>query len=137
LLTLGIAIALADQISASVLKPLFDRVRPCFAHPEIVRLVLQKQAHSASFPSSHAANSFAAAMVFRGMDRRLGWVMLGLAVLISLSRPYVGVHYPSDIAVGAALGAGIGWGVVRLRTLVGRRWRQLRIDPKKETVPRG
>lgn len=115
LLTLGIAIALADQISASVLKPLFDRVRPCFAHPEVVRLVLERQARSDSMPSSHAANNFAAVLVFWNLDRRLGLGMLFLAILVSLSRAYLGVHYPGDLLVGAALGAAAGYGIVRLR----------------------
>lgn len=115
LLTLGVAIALADQISASVLKPLFDRVRPCFAHPDVVRLVLEKQARSDSMPSSHAANNFAAVVVFWNLHRRLGIAMLGVAILVSLSRAYLGVHYPGDLFVGAALGAGVGWGVLTVR----------------------
>jgi len=120
LLTLGIAIAIADQISASVLKPLFDRVRPCFAHPDVVRLVLERQARSASMPSSHAANNFAAVLVFWNLDRRLGLGMLLLAILVCLSRAYLGVHYPGDLLVGAALGAVSGWGVVRLRDRIFR-----------------
>jgi undecaprenyl-diphosphatase len=122
LVTLGIAIALADQISASVLKPLFDRVRPCFAHPDVVRLVLEKQARSDSMPSSHAANNFAAVMVFWNLHRSLGIAMLGVAILVSISRAYLGVHYPGDLLVGGALGAGLGWGAVHLRDrLVARR----------------
>jgi undecaprenyl-diphosphatase len=115
LLALGVAIALSDQISASIMKPLFDRVRPCFAHPEVVRLVLEKQARSASLPSSHAANNFAAAVVLWSLHRRLGIGMLVLAALLSISRVYLGVHYPGDVLIGALLGAGIGWGVVRGR----------------------
>lgn len=115
LLTLGVAIALADQISASVLKPIFDRVRPCFAHPDVVRLVLENQARSGSMPSSHAANNFAAVMVFWNLNRKLGIAMLGLAILVCISRTYLGVHYPGDVLVGAALGAGLGGLVVKVR----------------------
>jgi membrane-associated phospholipid phosphatase len=60
-----------------------------------------------SFPSAHAATSFAAA----GLYTRLGLpapVLYGLAVKLSLSRLYLGVHYPSDVLAGAALGAIVG-----------------------------
>ncbi|HEY2536634.1 MAG TPA: phosphatase PAP2 family protein [Solirubrobacteraceae bacterium] len=60
-----------------------------------------------SFPSAHASTSFAAA----GLYTRLGLpapVLYGLAVKLSLSRLYLGVHYPSDVLAGAALGALVG-----------------------------
>ncbi|HEY2282147.1 MAG TPA: phosphatase PAP2 family protein [Solirubrobacteraceae bacterium] len=60
-----------------------------------------------SFPSAHAATSFAAA----GLYARLGLpapVLYALAVKLSLSRLYLGVHYPSDVLAGAALGAIVG-----------------------------
>lgn len=60
-----------------------------------------------SFPSAHASTSFAAA----GLYARLGLpapVLYGLAVKLSLSRLYLGVHYPSDVLAGAALGALVG-----------------------------
>ena len=60
-----------------------------------------------SFPSAHASTSFAAA----GVYARLGLpavVLYALAVKLSLSRLYLGVHYPSDVLAGAALGAIVG-----------------------------
>jgi membrane-associated phospholipid phosphatase len=60
-----------------------------------------------SFPSAHAATSFAAA----GLYARLGLpapVLYALAVKLSLSRLYLGVHYPSDVLAGAALGMAAG-----------------------------
>lgn len=124
-LTLGIAVALSDQISAGYLKPLFDRVRPCFAHADEVRLVLEKQARSGSFPSSHAANAFAVATVLRDFKPRFGPYLFVLAFLIAYSRPYVGVHYPSDSLFGAVLGVVLGllviWSRNRLVSLWGRR----------------
>jgi len=55
-----------------------------------------------SYPSSHAATSFAAARVLRLALPALP--LYGLAGAMALSRPYLGVHYPSDALAGAALG---------------------------------
>lgn len=103
-----VAVGLADQIAAELVKPAVDRLRPCFALPE-VRLLLPRQAHSPSFPSNHAANAFAAAVTLFAWRRGAGWTALILAALIAWSRVHVGVHYPSDIGAGAVLGAGIGY----------------------------
>jgi hypothetical protein len=59
-----------------------------------------------SFPSSHATSSFAAAQAFGRLVPRVP--LLGAAVAMAFSRLYLGVHYPSDIAAGAALGTVIG-----------------------------
>jgi len=55
-----------------------------------------------SFPSAHATTSFAAARAFAGLAPK--GVLYGLATAFALSRPYLGVHYPTDVVAGAALG---------------------------------
>lgn len=55
-----------------------------------------------SFPSAHASSSFAAAAAFRGLVP--GGPLLAVATAMGLSRVYLGVHYPTDIAAGALLG---------------------------------
>ncbi len=97
-------IALTDQLSSHALKELFDRVRPCEAL-EGVRAI-DGCRHSPSFPSSHAVNTFAAATLFAVFYRRwVTWVAFALAALVSCSRVYLGLHYPSDVAGGAIIGS--------------------------------
>ena len=59
-----------------------------------------------SFPSSHSTSSFAAAQAFAPLLPR--GPLLGAAAGMAFSRLYLGVHYPSDVAAGAALGTVIG-----------------------------
>jgi undecaprenyl-diphosphatase len=100
-----LAVALCDLVGARVIKPLFGRVRPCFAlPPDMVRLLVPI-GRSNSLPSLHAANNFAAALVASYGDRRAGWLLLPLAALVSLSRVGLGVHWPSDLLAGALWGA--------------------------------
>jgi membrane-associated phospholipid phosphatase len=58
-----------------------------------------------SFPSAHATSSFAAARAFSTVAP--AWALYGAAAAFALSRPYLGVHYPSDVVVGAMLGSAI------------------------------
>jgi undecaprenyl-diphosphatase len=85
------------------IKALVDRERPSqhFAAPK----TLVPAPHDASFPSGHAATSFAAATILTATLPRFWPLWFLLAVAIAFSRVYVGVHYPLDVVAGAALGA--------------------------------
>jgi membrane-associated phospholipid phosphatase len=65
---------------------------------------------SLSFPSAHSTSSFAVATAMTRVDRRAAVAFLP-AVAVALGRPYLGMHYPSDVAVGVALGIGLGLAV--------------------------
>src|SRR5829696_1408681 len=62
---------------------------------------------SLSFPSAHATSSFAVATSMTRVDE-LGALAFMIAVTLSLGRPYLGMHYPSDVLVGAGLGVLLG-----------------------------
>ncbi len=101
-----ICIIISDQLSSSVIKPLVGRLRPCQAL-EGVRLLVGCGGGK-SFPSSHAVNNFACAVVLSHFFPRARISLFVFVSLVAISRVYVGVHYPSDILGGAVLGMLIG-----------------------------
>jgi membrane-associated phospholipid phosphatase len=110
----GVAALLANG-----LKTVFDRPRPSVGHPEIHPLVAVP--HSGSMPSAHAAEAFAAAVAVGLVHPRLRWPLLVLAALIGLSRVWLGVHYLSDVIVGAALGSVIAYVAWRIAAIIAAR----------------
>jgi len=119
-------VAAADQLSSSVLKPLVGRTRPCDViggvrmwRGEAGWITTPLEAtrswkSSLAFPSSHAANITATMFFLAALYRRARWWLVGLALVVSYSRIYVGVHWPSDVLFGMALGAALAWGAVVL-----------------------
>ena len=110
-----LAIALASAVTNLGLKPLAGRRRPVGSNghqvPDSRRV---RRPVSASFPSGHAASAFAFASA-AGEAAPAAWLPLHLAAaLVGYSRVHTGVHYPSDVGVGAVVGALCGWTVRRL-----------------------
>jgi len=100
-------IVCSDQLSSTLLKNYFGRIRPCNFLSDVN--ILATCSGSFSFPSSHAVNNFAAAVYFYKLFPKYKWIFLSVATIMALTRPYVGVHYPSDIFAGALIGSAIGF----------------------------
>lgn len=106
-------IILSDQLSSSILKPFFGRIRPSNALENVH--LLSNKSQSFSFPSSHAVNFFALAVYFGYYYKKYLWWFLIVAAMVAYSRVYVGVHYPFDVIAGAAIGAGCAYIIIYLR----------------------
>ncbi|HEX6701699.1 MAG TPA: phosphatase PAP2 family protein [Gaiellaceae bacterium] len=113
----GLAAFAADSISFGV-KDLVHRTRPFDAHPEIHPLYV---VHSSSFPAGHAATACAGAVLLSYVAPRVSPLFVALALAIGFSRVYVGVHYPSDVLGGAAIGLAVGCCAILALRLV-ERW---------------
>ena len=97
-LTAAAVAMLANQALAHV----WERPRPYAAHASLH--LLAPASPDPSFPSDHAAAAFAIAFAVLVFSRRAGAVFLGMAALIGLSRLALGMHYPSDVLAGLAVG---------------------------------
>lgn len=124
-LGIGLAILLTDQLCASYIRPVIERLRPSNpSNPlsEFVLVVNNYRGGPYGFPSCHSANSFALAtfmaQLFR--RRRLTVFIFGWAVLNSYTRLYLGVHYPGDLLVGAVIGSAFGYVCCRLSEMADR-----------------
>lgn len=108
-LALG-AMILGLIVTNLTIKPLISRPRPWLDWP-IVPLVAENDPNS--FPSGHTCAAFAAGLSWvRTLPWRWGRIAAAAAaVLMGLSRLYVGVHYPTDVLTGAVIGSLCAWAV--------------------------
>ena len=108
----AIASLAATYIVQQRVKPIFRRVRP-FVNREATVVGVRPADHS--FPSGHTASSFAAATALGFFYPKAAPLAYALATAVGMSRVHLGVHFPSDAAVGGVIGIGIGtfcaWGL--------------------------
>ncbi len=118
LIGIALTIALSDQITSSILKPLFERLRPS-RDPSLegmVHIVNGYRGGLYGFASSHAANTFGVAAFLSVLfyrDKKGIVALFAWAAFVSYTRIYLGVHYPGDIMVGAIIGAACAFICVR------------------------
>ncbi|HVW96938.1 MAG TPA: phosphatase PAP2 family protein [Mucilaginibacter sp.] len=111
---LALSAGFADFTSASIVKPLVKRDRPCrdavVSKTDIVRV---NCGTGYSFPSTHATDHFAMALflivIFQKKWRWIWFWAILWAGVISFAQVYVGVHFPIDVTCGALYGALVGW----------------------------
>lgn len=100
---------LAFQLASGLnhlLKITFERPRPPVEDSSIQ--AVGKLPESFSFPSGHAMSAFAAATAVAVLCPRLRWPALGIAAVVAISRPYLGMHFWIDVVIGSLLGAAVG-----------------------------
>jgi len=101
-----LASSLSILITDGILKNLFNRNRPPVS---LGTITIGSPLLDHSFPSGHATFAWALAVVLASKEPRAKWLFYGLAFFISLSRVYLGAHYPADVIAGTLVGLGIGY----------------------------
>ena len=102
-----LAVIIADAFAYQVLKPFFDRLRPCKEY-YFVRTVLSCGGNH-SFPSNHATNfMLLCVLVMKYCQVKWGVLAFILTIGVGMSRVYLGVHYPTDILAGFVVGGIFG-----------------------------
>jgi undecaprenyl-diphosphatase len=116
----GVTVIVADLISVHLIKDVVQRYRPSHnlllvdrLHFYEIRTGEYYQGGKFGFVSSHATNFFALAVfIGNALKHRYNWlfpVLLAMAILICISRMYLGAHYASDLIGGAILGSTMAW----------------------------
>ncbi|MDD5454609.1 MAG: phosphatase PAP2 family protein [Candidatus Ratteibacteria bacterium] len=114
-----VVFGLANLMSSDLMKPIFSRARPYMSFKQISPLV--ESAPRYSFPSTHATNIFATMLLLAFYYRKFLLLNLFIAFMVSFSRVYVGVHYPSDVVAGAILGTACACVVVGIERLINKK----------------
>ena len=120
-LSMLIALILGLLVCNLTLKPLVARVRPYDLQEQdfgvYINLLINRQSDF-SFPSGHTIASFEAAVVLLKYSKKMGIPALIIAILVSFSRLYLYVHYPSDVLVSMVLGTAFAFAGCALANLI-------------------
>ena len=128
-LGMGLAMAMGLLICNVIMKPMIARPRPydfqMAQFGKMIPLLIEAQ-HDFSFPSGHTIASFEAAVVLVKNSKKMGIPAMILAVLISFSRMYLYVHYPTDVLAGAVLGITFGILAVSIVNAIDKKRKELK-----------
>ena len=137
-----LALGLSDGVFGNTIKHAVGRLRPRdsevgvrsldLASPawrgifqpvkEKISLGTGRDERGNSFPSNHAANTAAPALLAALLWRRRGWIAFVPALLVGYSRVYTGAHWPSDVLAGTCLGIAAGLIALLFTEWAWRRW---------------
>jgi undecaprenyl-diphosphatase len=113
-----LAVVFTWAVNEFALKPVIDRPRPYAVDASIT--VIDARPTTAAFPSGHAAMAVAGAVAGSRMLPGSAWAWWPLALIVAVSRIYIGVHWPSDVLAGALLGIALAWFVLGGRSITRR-----------------
>jgi membrane-associated phospholipid phosphatase len=150
-----VAFALSDGVVGRVLKRSVNRLRPHQTQVGVRMIDLDKPAYTGifrplkdklslgtgrnqegrSFPSNHASNTAAVALLTCLFWRRWGWLAFIPSLSVAYSRVYVGSHWPSDALAGVCIGFAVALFVLALAETAWRRWGALRWPQIARTHP--
>ncbi|AOR31139.1 phosphoesterase [Streptomyces fodineus] len=130
------SLSVASLAINTVGKRTVRRARPVLDPVPLVRQ-LKRQPITTSFPSGHAASAAAFATGVALESRAWGAVVAPVAFSVAASRVYTGVHFPSDVLAGAALGAGAAFLVRRLMPTRAQVRRRARSRAEAPALPEG
>ena len=125
-----IATGLSDLTVVEVIKPAIARLRPSHTLGDTINILIGKGGKY-GFVSAHAANIFCATTILSYFYDQWKRSLFFLALSVSISRVYVGVHYPGDVLFGGLYGYGMAWLFITIWVLIkmreikrGRTWIQ-------------
>jgi undecaprenyl-diphosphatase len=118
-LVLLLTMLVVDRLIGAPLAHWAHRTRPYLAIAGVRQLGIAWK--GSSFPSAHAHSVWIAAILLSSRWPKLRWPLIAFAVLTCYARPYLGLHYPSDVLAGTALGIAAGPVAVRLDRWLARK----------------
>ena len=125
-----IATGISDYSVVEVIKPAIARLRPSHTMGDAINLLIGKGGKY-GFVSAHAANIFCATTILSYFYEQWNKPLMLLALSVSISRVYVGVHYPGDVIFGGLYGYSVAWLFITIWVLIkmreqkrGRTWIQ-------------